>query len=66
MIFKDPKIKSSDITKKETFLRRRELLKTATAGVVVASLSSLFEGEAFAKTENVQKLPAKFNQTIFG
>ncbi len=62
MIFKDPKIKSSDITKKETFLRRRELLKTATAGVVVASLSSLFEGEAFAKTENVQKLPAKFNQ----
>ncbi|MEK0419438.1 MAG: hypothetical protein RIQ65_131, partial [Pseudomonadota bacterium] len=62
MIFKDPKIKSSDITPKNVYENRRHFLKTATLGLMTAGLSSLGQEDAFAKTESGQKLPAKFNK----
>lgn len=63
MIFKDPKIKSSEITPKEVFHNRRKLLKTLTLGSLAAGLSSSLQYEAFALTENNQKkLKAKYNQ----
>ena len=62
MIFKDPKIRSSDITPKNIYENRRHFLKTATVGLVAAGLSSLGQEDTFAKTESGQKLPAKFNK----
>ena len=62
MIFKDPKIKSSEITPKEVFQNRRKLLKTLTIGSLAVGLSSSLQ-DAYALTENNQKkLKAKFNQ----
>ena len=63
MIFKDPKIKSSDITPKNIYENRRHFLKTATVGLVAAGLSSLGQKDVLAKTESSpKKLPAKFNK----
>ncbi len=63
MIFKDPKIKSSEITPKEVFQNRRKLLKTLTFGSLAVSLSSSLQDNSYALTENNQKkLKAKFNQ----
>ena len=63
MIFKDPKIKSSEITPKEVFQNRRKLLKTLTLGSLAVGLSSSLQDNSYALTENNQKkLKAKFNQ----
>ena len=62
MTFKDPKIKSSDITPQTVFKNRRKLLKVLTIGSLAASLSSSLQYEAFAVTESNKKLKAKFNQ----
>jgi sulfoxide reductase catalytic subunit YedY len=63
MIFKDPKIKSSEITPKEVFQNRRKLLKTLTIGSLAVGLSSSLQDNSYALTENNQKkLKAKFNQ----
>lgn len=63
MIFKDPKIKSSEITPKEVFQNRRKLLKNLTLGSLAVGLSSSLKDNSYALTENNQKkLKAKFNQ----
>jgi len=63
MIFKDPRIKSRDITPQDVFAHRRKLLKILTVGSLAAGLSSSLQYEAFALTENNQKkLKAKYNQ----
>ena len=62
MIFKDPKIKSSEITPKEVFQNRRKILKTLTLGSLALGLNSSLQ-DAYALTENNQKkLKAKLNQ----
>jgi len=63
MIFKDPRIKSRDITPQDVFAHRRKLLKTLAVGSLAAGLSSSLQYEALALTENNQKkLKAKYNQ----
>ena len=63
MVFKDPKIKSGDITPQDVFEHRRKLLKILTVCSLAVGLSSSLQYEAFALTENNQKkLKAKFNQ----
>jgi sulfoxide reductase catalytic subunit YedY len=63
MIFKDPRIKSRDITPQDVFEHRRNLLKILTVGSLAAGLSSSLQYEALALTENNQKkLKAKYNQ----
>ena len=63
MIFKDPRILSSDITPRTVFEDRRTWLKTAAMGSMVLGLGSWLEREAFAKTPIAkEKLVAKFNE----
>ena len=62
MIFKDLKIKSADITPKEVFENRRNLLKILTLGSLAAGFSSSLQSDAFAVGESNKKLKAKFNQ----
>ena len=62
MTFKDPKIKSADITPKEVFKNRRNLLKILTLGSLAAGFSSSLQSDAFAFGESNKKLKAKFNQ----
>ena len=62
MTFKDPKIKSADITPKEVFENRRNLLKILTLGSLAAGFSSSLQSDAFAVGESNKKLKAKFNQ----
>jgi len=63
MIFKDPRILSSDITPRTVFEDRRTWLKTAAMGSMALGLSSWLEREAFAKTPIAkEKLVAKFNE----
>lgn len=62
MTFKDSKIKSADITPKEVFKNRRNLLKILTLGSLAAGFSSSLQSEVFAVGESNKKLKAKFNQ----
>ena len=62
MTFKDHKIKSADITPKEVFKNRRNLLKILTLGSLAAGFSSSLQSEVFAVGESNKKLKAKFNQ----
>ena len=62
MIFKDHKIKSADITPKEVFKNRRNLIKILTLGSLAAGFSSSLQSDAFAVGESNKKLKAKFNQ----
>ena len=63
MIFKDPRILSSDITPRTVFEDRRTWLKTAAMGSMALGLGSWLEREAFAKTPIAkEKLVAKFNE----
>ena len=62
MTFKDPKIKSADITPKEVFKNRRNLLKILTLGSLAAGFSSSLQSEVFAVGESNKKLKAKFNK----
>ncbi|MFZ9458373.1 MAG: protein-methionine-sulfoxide reductase catalytic subunit MsrP [Candidatus Fonsibacter ubiquis] len=62
MTFKDPKIKSADITPKEVFKNRRNLLKILTLGSLAAGFSSSLQSDVFAVGESNKKLKAKFNQ----
>ena len=62
MTFKDPKIKSADITPKEVFKNRRNLLKILTLGSLAVGLNSSLQSEVFAVGESNKKLKAKFNQ----
>ena len=62
MTFKDPKIKSADITPKEVFQNRRNLLKILTLGSLAAGFSSSLQSNAFAVGESNKKLKAKFNK----
>ena len=62
MTFKDHKIKSADITPKEVFNNRRNLLKILTLGSLAAGFSSSLQSDAFAVGESNKKLKAKFNQ----
>lgn len=62
MTFKDPKIKSADITPKGVFENRRNLLKILTLGSLAAGFSSSLQSDAFAVGESNKKLKAKFNQ----
>ena len=62
MTFKDPKIKSADITPKELFQNRRNLLKILTLGSLAAGFSSSLQSNAFAVGESNKKLKAKFNK----
>lgn len=63
MVFKDPKIKSGDITPQDVFEHRRKLLKILTVCSLAVGLSSSLQYEAFALTENNQKkLKAKYNK----
>lgn len=62
MTFKDPKIKSADITPKEVFKNRRSLLKILTLGSLAAGFSSSLQSDAFAVGESNKKLKAKFNK----
>ena len=62
MIFKDPKIKGADITPKEVFKNRRNLIKILTLGSLAAGFSSSLQSEVFAVGESNKKLKAKFNQ----
>jgi sulfoxide reductase catalytic subunit YedY len=63
MIFKDPKIKSSEITPKEVFQNRRKLLRNLTLGSLAVGLISSLQDNSYALIENNQKkLKAKFNQ----
>lgn len=62
MTFKDPKIKSAEITPKEVFKNRRNLLKILTLGSLAAGFSSSLQSDAFAVGESNKKLKAKFNQ----
>lgn len=62
MTFKDHKIKSANITPKEVFKNRRNLLKILTLGSLAAGFSSSLQSDAFAVGESNKKLKAKFNQ----
>lgn len=62
MTFKDPKIKSADITPKEVFKNRRNLLKILTLGSLAVGLNSSLQSDAFAVGESDKKLKAKFNK----
>ena len=62
MKFKDPKIKSADITPKEVFQNRRNLLKILTLGSLAVGFSSSLQSNAFAVGESNKKLKAKFNK----
>lgn len=62
MTFKDPKIKSGDITPKEVFKNRRNLLKILTLGSLAVGLNSSLQSEVFAVGESNKKLKAKFNK----
>ena len=62
MTFKDHKIKSADITPKEVFKNRRNLLKILTLGSLAAGFSSSLQSELFAVGESNKKLKAKLNQ----
>jgi sulfoxide reductase catalytic subunit YedY len=62
MTFKDHKIKSADITPKEVFKNRRNLLKILTFGSLAAGFSSSLQSDAFAVGESNKKLKAKFNK----
>jgi sulfoxide reductase catalytic subunit YedY len=62
MKFKDHKIKSADITPKEVFKNRRNLLKILTLGSLAAGFSSSLQSEVFAVGESNKKLKAKFNK----
>lgn len=62
MTFKDTKIKSADITPKEVFKNRRNLLKILTLGSLAVGLNSSLQSELFAVGESNKKLKAKFNQ----
>jgi len=62
MTFKDPKIKSANITPKELFQNRRNLLKILTLGSLAAGFSSSLQSNAFAVGESNKKLKAKFNK----
>ncbi|MFM2116354.1 MAG: hypothetical protein RIQ80_453 [Actinomycetota bacterium] len=62
MTFKDPKIKSANITPKEVFQNRRNLLKILTLGSLAAGFSSSLQNDAFAVGESNKKLKAKFNK----
>ena len=62
MTFKDPKIKSADITPKEVFKNRRNLLKILTLGSLAVGFSSSLQSNAFAVGESNKKLKAKFNK----
>jgi len=62
MTFKDHKIKSADITPKEVFQNRRNLLKILTLGSLAAGFSSSLQSNAFAVGESNKKLKAKFNK----
>lgn len=62
MTFKDHKIKSADITPKEVFKNRRNLLKILSLGSLAAGFSSSLQSDAFAVGESNKKLKAKFNE----
>jgi sulfoxide reductase catalytic subunit YedY len=62
MKFKDHKIKSADITPKEVFKNRRNLIKILTLGSLAAGLNSSLQSEVFAVGESNKKLKAKFNK----
>lgn len=62
MTFKDPEIKSADITPKEVFKNRRNLIKILTLGSLAAGFSSSLQSEVFAVGESNKKLKSKFNQ----
>ncbi len=62
MKFKDHKIKSANITPKEVFQNRRNLLKILTLGSLAAGFSSSLQSNAFAVGESNKKLKAKFNK----
>lgn len=62
MKFKDRKIKSADITPKEVFKNRRNLIKILTLGSLAAGLNSSLQSEVFAVGESNKKLKAKFNK----
>ena len=62
MTFKDTKIKSADITPKEVFKNRRNLIKILTLGSLAAGFSSSLQSDAFAVGESNKKLKAKFNK----
>ena len=62
MTFKDHKIKSADITPKEVFKNRRNLIKILTLGSLAAGFSSSLQSDTFAVGESNKKLKAKFNQ----
>lgn len=62
MTFKDSKIKSADITPKEVFKNRRNLLKILTLGSLAVGFNSSLQSDAFAVGESNKKLKAKFNQ----
>lgn len=62
MTFKDPKIKSADITPKDVFKNRRNLIKILTLGSLAAGFSSSLQSEVFAVGESNKKLKSKFNQ----
>jgi sulfoxide reductase catalytic subunit YedY len=62
MTFKDPKIKSADITPKEVFKNRRNLLKILTLGSLAVGFNSSLQSEVFAVGESSKKLKAKFNK----
>ena len=62
MTFKDHKIKSANITPKEVFQNRRNLLKILTLGSLAVGFSSSLQSNAFAVGESNKKLKAKFNK----
>ena len=62
MKFKDHKIKSANITPKEVFQNRRNLLKILTLGSLAVGFSSSLQSNAFAVGESNKKLKAKFNK----
>ncbi len=55
MKFKDHKIKSADITPKEVFKNRRNLIKILTLGSLAAGLNSSLQSEVFAVGESNKK-----------
>ena len=64
MTFKDPKIKSAEITPKDVFKNRRNLLKILTIVSLAAGFSSSPQSDAFAVGVSNKKLKAKFNKVI--
>ena len=62
MTFKDHKIKSVNITPKEVFQNRRNLLKILTLGSLAVGFSSSLQSNAFAVGESNKKLKAKFSK----